>query len=121
MGKGKSDPGFNRSLNWTFSFNIWDDRLSSRQNFMTKLKAQIFYQTILSQPFGSWDEKWGKNIDFTAREKDNFAGYFVGFNSFLDFKSFFLVVGGVTCCYICCSTFSIIWKCICSWKGRISK
>jgi chemotaxis protein MotA len=95
MGKGKSDPGSLIGLLIGLIVLVFGMLDFPAGKISDKVKGPDIFQTVLSQPFGSWDEKWGKKIDFTAREKDNFAGYLVGFNSFLDFKSFFLVVGGV--------------------------
>ena len=95
MGKGKSDPGSLIGLLIGLVVLIFGMTDFPAGKISDKVKGPDIFQTILSQPFGTWDQKWGKKIDFTAREKDNFAGYLVGFNSFLDFKSFFLVVGGV--------------------------
>ena len=95
MGKGKSDPGSLIGLGIGLLVLIFGMLDFPAGKISDKVKGPDIFQTVLSQPFGTWDEKWGKKLILQQEKKDNFAGYLVGFNSFLDFKSFFLVVGGV--------------------------
>ena len=93
--KKKSDPGSLIGLLIGFLVITWGTLDFPAGKISNKETGPDIFQTVLSKPFGSWDPKWKKKTDFTSRESDNFAGYFVGFNSFIDIKSAFLVIGGV--------------------------
>ena len=102
MGKGKSDPGSLIGLGIGILMVI----LGALDFPPAKIPKDgpTLSQKLMTYPIGGitgiigigeWSPKWNKYIDFTSDEARNFAGYLVGFNSFLDVKSALLVIGGV--------------------------
>ena len=62
MGKGKSDPGSLIGLGIGLLVLIFGMLDFPAGKISDKVKGPDIFQTVLSQPFGSWDEKWGKKL-----------------------------------------------------------
>jgi chemotaxis protein MotA len=95
MNDRKSDIGSLIGIALGFVVIFWGMTDWPAGKIADKKAGPTWDQKLLSQPLGHWDEEWQATIDFTAKKEINRKGYFVGFNSFLDLKSFFLVLGGV--------------------------
>ena len=69
MGKGKSDPGSLIGLLIGLLVLIFGMLDFPAGKISDKVKGPDIFQTVLSQPFGTWDEKWGKKLILQQEKK----------------------------------------------------
>jgi len=95
MKEKKSDPGSLIGLFIGAVVIVWGMMDFPPGKIANKETGPDIFQRVMSQPLGHWDKEWEAMIDFTAKKEINRKGFLVGFNSFIDLKSMFLVLGGV--------------------------